>query len=74
MTNINTPIHISSPDSESSEDEPNQPFRNIVTTNSSIRSSSAPRQSGRTKRPTREVEPQKGREAEPKKRKSASQR
>lgn len=64
MTNTNTPIHISSSDSEGSEDEPNQPSPKMITTNSTFRSSSAPHQSGRIKKPTRKVESQKRREAE----------
>ncbi len=77
MTNTNTPIHISSSDSEISEDEPNQRFQSIVTTNSFVRSSSTLHQSGCTKKPRRKVESQKRLEAEqvaqepkPKKRKS----
>ena len=65
MTNIDSPIHISSSDSESSDDF-------------SIRSLPAPRQSGRTKKPTRKLESQKRRDAEqaaqepkPKKRKKS---
>ena len=64
MINTNAPIHISSSDSESPEDEPNKHSQNIVITNFSVQSSSALCQSGCTKKPTRKVESQKRQEAE----------
>lgn len=51
MTNIKTPIHISSPKSESSKDKPNLPFENMIITNSSLQSLSAFYQFGYIKKP-----------------------
>lgn len=63
LTNINTSIHVSSSNLESSQDQPNRLSQNRVTTNSPVQTSPAPRHSGCTKKLTQKVEYQKRREA-----------